>query len=78
MSTVKQKWAQERNFNKGSMVGIITHLRNIATDKSTILYERTMIEGALRELNHIFREWDSSAAISRNKFLRKWREKYET
>jgi len=59
--TTKPTWAFERAFfNKGSLVGIITRLRNIAQSDSTLPDERVKLRSATILISQVLENWDNT------------------
>ncbi len=72
MSTVKQKWAQQRNYSKKMLMGARAIMSNAYCSDNTLPREKEMIAGAIAALNGVLDIWSSRNEESRKKFLEKW------
>lgn len=69
--TKKQKWAQERNWNKKMITGAKGALLVIRNSKATTPSEWQEIELTLHYLDSIIDSWDENNAESKAKYLQR-------
>lgn len=74
MSTIKQKWSQERNWNKKMITGAKGALRMIMESKSTTGPEWLEIGLAVHYLASAIDSWDENNTESKADYLQKQKE----
>ena len=67
MSSVRQRFARQRNWNKGRLIGVNTHLR--ACKKFCTEKDQQKLEQAQQLIKEVIGSWDASYSESLRRFL---------
>lgn len=74
MPTDKQKWSQERNWNKKMIAGAKGALNVIMNSESTTPFEWLEIELTMHYLDSIIDAWEENNTESKAEYLQKRKE----
>jgi hypothetical protein len=69
MTTINQRWAQERNWNKGSVAGLKMRCTSMAECDSATLDERIVLHQIASMLKDMFDNWNENNYHSKQLFL---------
>jgi hypothetical protein len=69
MSSIEQLWAQERNFDLGSLRGIKARLIQIANHKATYPCESDLLIIATEKIGEVLDFWVGHKNLSKAKFI---------
>lgn len=71
MATQLQKWARERNLNKGRVTSIRTLSRQLSLAKSTTGYESGILSDVTDLCDMVLEDWDTRAGASKVFYTKK-------
>lgn len=71
MPTNKQKWSQERNWNKKMITGAKSALSMISNQKVATIRECQEIDWAINYLELVIQSWDENNAESKAIYLQR-------
>ena len=69
MTTINQRWARERNYNKGSIAGMLSRCRSLSTDNSMTPVEKVDLRNICYILEGILHGWERSHPESKILFI---------